>query len=60
MARLDHDLIAIMERAMASVLHAAGFTVVLQPGVRTADPEKGSDPAVIVVAGPEFKAWAGG
>ena len=49
-----------MQRAVANVLYAAGFTVLLRPGVTTSDPEKVTDPEVIVVAGPEFRAWASG
>jgi hypothetical protein len=59
-ARLDRDLVAVMERAVANLLYAAGFTVLLRPGVTTSDPQKGSDPEVIVVAGPEFRSWASG
>jgi hypothetical protein len=60
MARLDRDLVAVMERAIANLLYAAGFTVLLRPGRPTSDPEKGSDPEVTVVAGPAFRAWASG
>jgi hypothetical protein len=60
MTRLDRDMIAVMERAVADVLYAAGFTVVLRPGVPNSNPEKGSDPSVIVAAGPAFRAWATG
>jgi hypothetical protein len=60
MTRLDRDMIAVMERAVADVLYAAGFTVVLRPGVTNSNPEKGSDPSVIVAAGPVFRAWATG
>jgi hypothetical protein len=56
--RLDRTMIAVMERALADVLYAAGFTVLLRPGIPSADPEKADDPEVIVVAGPDFKAWA--
>jgi hypothetical protein len=60
MARLDRDLVAVMERAVANLLYAAGFTVVLRPGAFSPDPEKRTDPAVMVVAGPAFRAWASG
>jgi hypothetical protein len=59
-ARLDRSVTAVMERAVADVLYAAGFTVVLRPGVPNSNPEKGSDPGVIVAAGPAFRAWATG
>ena len=52
MARLDRSVTAVMERAVADVLYAAGFTVVLRPGVPNSDPEKGRDPEVIVTASP--------
>jgi hypothetical protein len=55
--RLDRTMISVMERALADVLYAAGFTVVLRPGVPNTGPEKERDPEVIVVAGPDFKAW---
>lgn len=58
LARLDRDVTAVMERAVADVLYAAGFTVVLRPGVPNGSPEKGRDPEVIVTAAPEFRAWA--
>lgn len=58
MTRLDRTMISVMERALADVLFTAGFTVVLRPGVPNADPEKERDPEVIVMAGPDFKAWA--
>ncbi|AWS43620.1 hypothetical protein [Streptosporangium sp. 'caverna'] len=60
----DHPLVRVeratslaMDRAMADVLYAAGFSVVLVPGVPSRDVEKASDPKVVVVAAPEFKAW---
>ncbi len=55
--RLDRMMISVMERALADVLYAAGFTVLLRPGIPNADPEKERDPELIVVAGPDFKAW---
>lgn len=58
MTRLDRTVISVMERALADVLYAAGFTVILQPGIPNAGPEKERDPEVIVAAGPDFKAWA--
>ena len=58
MTRLDRTVILVMERALADVLYAAGFTVLLRPGIPNADPEKERDPEVIVAAGPDFKAWA--
>ena len=58
MARLGRDVTAAMERAAADVLYAAGFTVVLRPGVPNSNPEKERDPEVIVTASPEFRAWA--
>jgi hypothetical protein len=58
MARLGRDVTAAMERAAADVLYAAGFTVVLRPGVPNSNPEKERAPEVIVTAGPEFRAWA--
>jgi hypothetical protein len=51
---------AVMERAMADVPYAAGFTVVLRPGLLNTDPDKAADPVVIVAAGPAFRAWASG
>jgi hypothetical protein len=56
-ARLDRTMISVMERALADVLYAAGFTVILRPGIENTDPGKGRDPEVIVAAGPDFKAW---
>jgi hypothetical protein len=58
LARLDRSVTAVMERAVADVLYAAGFTVVLRPGVPNGNPEKERDPEVIVTAGPDFRAWA--
>lgn len=58
--RLDRSMIAVMARAVADVLYAAGFTVVLRPGVPNSNPEMESDPDVIVTAGPSFRAWADG
>ncbi len=58
MTRLDRTVISVMERALADVLYAAGFTVLLRPGIPNSDPEKERDPEVIVAAGPDFKAWA--
>lgn len=58
LARLNRSVTAAMERAVADVLYAAGFTVVLRPGVPNSNPGKGRDPEVIVTAGPEFRAWA--
>jgi hypothetical protein len=58
LVRLDRGVTAVMERAVADVLYAAGFTVVLRPGVPGSDPEKASDPEVFVTAAPEFRAWA--
>jgi len=58
LARLDRSVTAAMERAVADVLYAAGFTVVLRPGVQNGNPDNASDPEVIVAAGPEFRAWA--
>jgi hypothetical protein len=55
--RLDRTMISVMERAVADVLYAAGFTVILRPGIDNTDPLKVRDPEVIVAAGPEFKAW---
>jgi len=55
--RLDRAVISVMERAVADVLYAAGFTVVLRPGIDNTDPVKVVDPEVIVAAGPDFKAW---
>lgn len=60
LARLGRDLITVMERAVADVLYAAGFTVVLRPGVPNNDLDKAADPEVIVAAGPAFRAWASG
>jgi hypothetical protein len=57
LAELDRAMIAAMHRAVAEVLYAAGFTVALQPAVRTADPQKGSEPGIIVLAVPGFKTW---
>jgi hypothetical protein len=59
-SRLGRDMRAVMERAMADVPYAAGFTVVLRPGVLNTDPDKAADPVVIVAAGPAFRAWASG
>lgn len=58
MTRLDRMVISVMEHALADVLYAAGFTVLRRPGIPNTDPEKECDPEVIVVAGPDFKAWA--
>jgi hypothetical protein len=58
LARLDRSVTAVMERAVADVLYAAGFTVVLRPGVPNSNPDNASDPEVIVAACPEFRAWA--
>ena len=60
LARLGRDVRAVMERAVVDVLYAAGFTVVLRPGVPNADLDKATDPEVIVAAGPAFRAWASG
>ena len=60
LARLGRDVRTVMERAVADVLYAAGFTVVLRPGVPNTDFEKATDPEVIVAAGPAFRAWASG
>lgn len=61
MTRLERHVTAVMERALADVLYTAGFTVVLRPGVpNPVNLAKERDPEVIVVAGPEFKAWASG
>jgi hypothetical protein len=60
LARLGRDVRAVMERAMADVLYAAGFTIVLRPGVPNNDLDKAADPEVIVAAGPAFRAWASG
>jgi hypothetical protein len=50
-----------MERAMANVLYAAGFTVALVPGVpNRVDVGKERDPEVVVLNGPGFKAWQSG
>ncbi|GGK94016.1 hypothetical protein Ppa06_70030 [Planomonospora parontospora subsp. parontospora] len=55
--RVERATTLAMERAMADVLYAAGFTVVLVPGVPSRDPEKERDPKLRVIAAPEFKAW---
>jgi hypothetical protein len=61
MVRLERAATAAMERAMANVLYAAGFTVALVPGVpNRADVEKERDPEVVVLSGPGFKAWQSG
>jgi hypothetical protein len=60
LARLGRDVVTVMERAVADVLYAAGFTVVLRPGVPNTDLDKAADPEVIVAAGPAFRAWASG
>jgi hypothetical protein len=60
LARLGRDVRAVMERAMADVLYAAGFTVVLRPGVPNNDLDKAADPEAIVAAGPAFRARASG
>jgi hypothetical protein len=60
LARLGRDVRAVMERAVADVLYAAGFTVLLRPGVPNTDLDKAVDSEVIVVAGPVFRAWASG
>jgi len=59
-AMLDEELHTVMERAVASVLYAAGFTVTLQPRLRDAGPHEESLPKVIVTAAPRFRAWASG
>jgi len=59
-AVLDEELHAVMERAAASVLYAAGFTVTLKPPLRDAGPHEESVPKVIVTAAPRFRAWASG
>jgi hypothetical protein len=59
-ARLDRSMMAVMERAVADLLYAAGFTVVLRPGVPNSNPEMEIKPGVIVIAGPAFRAWADG
>ena len=59
-AVLDEELQDVMERAAASVLYAAGFTVTLQPPLRDASLDEESLPKVIVTAAPRFRAWASG
>ncbi|WP_329235212.1 MULTISPECIES: hypothetical protein [Actinoallomurus] len=61
MVRLERAATGVMERAMANVLYAAGFTVALVPGVpNRVDVGKERDPEVVVLNGPGFKAWQSG
>jgi hypothetical protein len=61
MVRLERAATGVMERAMANVLYAAGFTVALVPGVpNRVDVGKERDPEVVVLSGPGFKAWQSG
>lgn len=61
MVLLERAATGAMERALANVLYAAGFTVALVPGVpNRADAEKERDPEVVVLSGPDFKAWQSG
>jgi len=46
MNRLERQATAVMERALADVLYAAGFTIALRPGVPDPDPEKARDPVL--------------
>jgi hypothetical protein len=50
---------ASMERAIAGVLHAAGFTVTLRPGRRDAADkmDEAALPRVIVAAAPAVRVW---
>ncbi|MEU9837288.1 hypothetical protein AB0D67_37625 [Streptosporangium sp. NPDC048047] len=57
LSRLERATTVAMERAMADVLYAAGFSVGLVPGVPSRDADKTRDPEVWVAACPEFKAW---
>jgi hypothetical protein len=57
LAVFDEELRAAMERAVASVLYAAGFTVTLQPPLRDAGPHEESRAKVIVTAAPRIRVW---
>jgi len=60
-ARLERAVASVMRRTMADVLYAAGFTVTLVPGVpNRVDLDKDRDPELVVLEGPEFKAWSNG
>jgi hypothetical protein len=53
------ELGAAMDRAIASVLHAAGFTVTLYPGRRNGPADEDTLPKVIVTAAPRIRGEAG-
>jgi hypothetical protein len=57
LAVFDEELRAVMERAIASVLYAAGFTVTLQPPLRDASPHEESGSKVTVTAAPRIRVW---
>jgi hypothetical protein len=55
----DAEVRAVMERAIAGVLHAAGFTVTLRPARRDVDEmDEAGIPAIIVTAAPAIRVWA--
>jgi len=60
LAVFDEDLRAAMERAIAAVLYAAGFTVTLQPPLRDAGPDEEIGAKVIVTAAPRIRVWVTG
>jgi hypothetical protein len=60
LAVFDEDLRAAMERAIAGVLYAAGFTVALQPPLRDAGLHEESGAKVIVTAAPRIRVWVTG
>jgi hypothetical protein len=60
LAVLDQELRAVMERAVAGVLYAAGFTVALQPPLRDAGPDEESGAKVVVTSPPRIRAWTTG
>jgi hypothetical protein len=53
------ELRAVMDRAIASVLHAAGFTVTLYPYHRDGPADEDALPGVIVTAAPRIRGEAG-
>jgi hypothetical protein len=57
LVRVERATTLAMEHAMAQVSYAAGFTVQLHPGVPSTNVENERDPKLVVVSGPEFRAW---
>jgi hypothetical protein len=54
----EAEVRAAMERAVAGVLHAAGFTLTLSPDRLDAGPDEDRFSKVIVTAAPRIRVWA--